>query len=55
VEVPNRSPEAVAAMDPDDGSRDLLLIEEKGYAEDFMPVKPWVQVCNYTLYYHALY
>jgi hypothetical protein len=29
VEVPNRSPEAVAAMDPDDGSRDLLLIEEK--------------------------
>jgi WD40 repeat protein len=36
-------------MDPDDGSRDLLLIEEKGYAEDFMPIKPWVQVCNYTV------
>jgi microtubule-associated protein-like 6 len=49
AEVPKRTPEAVAAMDPDDGASELIAIEEKGYADEFMAVKPWNQVTNYTV------
>jgi WD40 repeat protein/Ca2+-binding EF-hand superfamily protein len=44
-----RPPEHVAATDPDDGAADLLAIEDRGFAEEFMPIKPWMQVVNYTV------
>jgi microtubule-associated protein-like 6 len=49
AQVQLRTAEHVAAVDPDDGAMELLEIEEKGFADEFMPVKPWNQVVNYTV------
>eukprot|EP00937_MAST-01D_sp_MAST-1D-sp2_P003926 g3926.t1 len=49
AERQTRSSEHVAAVDPDDGAPDTLAIEARGFAEEFMPQKPWVQVVNYTV------